>query len=415
MFVIFLRHNRRCCTCSYLWIVCSRSHPQYSQVTCSIMSAVKAFTKYLILFGLYSNAFHAQVNSIKRRLLMTPNSYTSDSIAEIIREDSTTQYDRIKGIDRGIVFLKNQKETSAYIDANFDAILFDCDGVLYRGQDAIPEASQSLKALMKQKKKVLFVTNNAGQSRLQLRNKLSKILQCDEIEENQIVSSSYSASRYLERISKERNVSIKDMNVHIIGSSGLCDEIRKLRCNVTGGPSEDKASMSREELQTYTFELEEENGKVDAVVVGLDTEFNYRKLCIANVLLQRYPGAVLIATNEDAFDLVGSDSRHLPGNGALVKALEYCSQREAINVGKPSKMLAELITMEHSLNPQRTLFVGDRLDTDCKFGIDNNMKTAIVLTGCTTAQKLIDIGEGTDEEPLPHIIFPHMGMMGLFN
>jgi len=344
---------------------------------------------------------------------MTKKSHTLD-IAEIIRADSTKQFELVKDMGKGILFLKDQKETSAYIDANFDAILFDCDGVLYRGQDAIPEASKSLKALLKRKKKVLFVTNNAGQSRLQLRDKLTKILQCAEIQENQIVSSSYSASRYLERICEERGSCIKDTNVHVIGSSGLCDEIRKLGCHVTGGPSEDKPSMSRDDLQTYGFEVEEKNGKIDAVVVGLDTEFNYRKLCIANVLLQRYPYAALIATNEDAFDLVGSDSRHLPGNGALVKALEYCSERKAINVGKPSKFLAELMMVEHSLDPQRTLFVGDRLDTDCKFGIDNNMKSAIVLTGCTTAQKLIDIGEGTDQEPLPHIIFPHMGMMGIY-
>ena len=55
--------------------------------------------------------------------------------------------------------------------------------------------------------------------------------------------------------------------------------------------------------------------------------------------------------------------------------------------------------------------VGDRLDTDVKFGKDSGMKTALVLTGCTTAEKLMEVGVGTDEEPLPHIIFPHMGMM----
>ena len=377
------------------------------------MSVMKAFCIYLILVRACSDAFYVGVNACKRQLCMTKKSHTLD-IAEIIRADSTKQFELVKDMGKGILFLKGQQETSAYIDSNFDAILFDCDGVLYRGQDAIPEASKSLKALLKRKKKVLFVTNNAGQSRLQLRDKLAKILQCAEIQENQIVSSSYSASRYLERICEERGSCIKDTNVHVIGSSGLCDEIRKLGCHVTGGPSEDKPSMSRDELQTYGFEVEEKNGKIDAVVVGLDTEFNYRKLCIANVLLQRYPYAALIATNEDAFDLVGSDSRHLPGNGALVKALEYCSERKAINVGKPSKFLAELMMVEHSLDPQRTLFVGDRLDTDCKFGIDNNMKSAIVLTGCTTAQKLIDIGEGTDQEPLPHIIFPHMGMMGIY-
>merc|ERR1719245_2212550 len=150
--------------------------------------------------------------------------------------------------------------------------------------------------------------------------------------------------------------------------------------------------MSRDELASYRFVNEiGPKGTIDAVVVGLDNEFNYRKLCIANVLLQRYPDAVLIATNEDAYDLVGSDARHLPGNGSLVKAIETCSQRNAINVGKPSKILAELLSEEHGLNPSRTLFVGDCLDTDVRFGKDGGMKSALVLTGCTSASKIIQI------------------------
>lgn len=336
------------------------------------------------------------------------------NISDIIRDDSLGEYALAKNIGYGITFLQNRQETSHYIDKNFDAILFDCDGVLYRGSHPIPYASQSIKALVKRKKKVLFVTNNAGQSRAQLRDKLAKILHLDDLSENQIVSSSYSASRYLEQFLIDKGKLLKDASIHVIGSSGLCDEVAKLGCYVTGGPSFDKSSMSREELGTYSFEYEEMKGKVDAVIVGLDTEFNYRKLCIANVLLQRNPDARLIATNEDAFDLVGFDSRHLPGNGSLVKAVEYCSQREAINVGKPSTFLAKLMMNEHSLDPARSLFVGDRLDTDCKFGIDNGMKSALVLTGCTTAKRLIELQGGTETEPLPHLIFPHMGMMGLY-
>jgi ribonucleotide monophosphatase NagD (HAD superfamily) len=59
--------------------------------------------------------------------------------------------------------------------------------------------------------------------------------------------------------------------------------------------------------------------------------------------------------------------------------------------------------------------VGDRLDTDIKFGKDGGMTSALVLTGCTTADTLmnLDIGAGTDDEPFPHIVFPHMGMMGV--
>ncbi len=358
------------------------------------------------------------------RLFMTTNNNNqlvtkSNDITETIRGESLRQYSEVMDhfmfeLGNDMVFLQNKQETSRYIDQNFDAILFDCDGVLYRGTDPIPDASASLKSLLKRDKKVLFVTNNAGSSRMQLRDKLAKVLDCPDLVENQMVCSSYSAARYIQKKFEERGMSAEELNVHIIGTAGLCDEFHKIGATVSGGPSDDKASMSREELASYTFDDEIGNfKKIHAVCVGLDDEFSYRKLCIANVLLQRFPDALLVATNEDAYDLVGSDSRHLPGNGSLVKAIESCSQREAVNVGKPSKILAELLSEEHGLNPSRTLFVGDRLDTDVKFGKDGGMKSALVLTGCTTFEKLIQMDEGTEEEPLPHILFPHMGMMGL--
>jgi ribonucleotide monophosphatase NagD (HAD superfamily) len=111
------------------------------------------------------------------------------------------------------------------------------------------------------------------------------------------------------------------------------------------------------------------------------------------------------------FISVGSDGRHIPGNGCAVKALEYCSRRESINVGKPSKTLADLIQKEHGLDPARCLFVGDRLDTDIRFGNENGMKSLLVMSGVTTAKTLIELGEGSEEEPLPHFILPHVGML----
>lgn len=343
---------------------------------------------------------------------------TSADITETMRQQSISQYSDVMDhfmfeLGNDMIFLQNEQDTSKYIEQNFDAIMFDCDGVLYRGTDPIPDAAASLRSLLDQNKKILFVTNNSGSSRKQLRDKLSTILNCPELEESQMVPSGYTAARYVQKTFEKQGVPMEDLNVHIIGTDGLCGEFRNLGATVSGGPSDEKTSMSRDELAEYTFEEEVgSHGKIDVVCVGLDMEFNYRKLCIANVLLQKYPDALLVATNEDSYDLTGSDARHLPANGSLVKAIECCSERKAINVGKPSKILAELLSEEHGLDPSRTLFVGDRLDTDVKFGKDGGMKSALVLTGCTTAEKLIDIDEGTVDEPLPHIIFPHMGMMG---
>jgi len=197
--------------------------------------------------------------------------------------------------------------------------------------------------------------------------------------------------------------------VHVVGSSGLIEEIKQSGFDVSTVHEEEPHDMSRDDLAVYDFDQYQ---PIDALVIGLDTLFSYRKLCVAIGLLQRYPNALLIATNEDAYDLVGVDARWLPGNGSLVRAIEYSSRRKAINVGKPSNILAALIQQEHDLDPKRTMFVGDRLDTDIKFADDGNMVSALVLTGVTDCKKLMEIGlEGTADEPLPHIIFPHMGFM----
>jgi len=297
----------------------------------------------------------------------------------------------------------SRDDAASFVNDNVDAILFDCDGVLYRGKDLSPNASEALKALLKNGKKCFFVTNNAAVNRKQLQTKISDLMNCSELTEDQMVGSTYACSQYL------KNNLPAGSRVHVVGSEGLCDEIRATGFAVSGGLCEDDpAAMSREELADYAFPED----PVDAVCVGLDTSFSYRKLAIANVLLQRNPNAVLISTNQDSFDLVGADARHLPGNGCIVKALEHGSRRTAINVGKPSSVLAEMIINEYNLDPARTMFVGDRLDTDIKFGKDSGMISVLVMSGVTTAEKMISLGEsGTFEEPIPQIIMPFMGML----
>ena len=297
----------------------------------------------------------------------------------------------------------SREEAASFVKKNVDAILFDCDGVLYRGKDLSPNASETLKTLLKNGKQIFFVTNNAAVNRQQLKSKISEIMDCDGLTVDQMVGSTHACSQYL------RNNLPGGSRVHVVGSEGLCTEIQEAGFIVSGGLCADApASMSRDELADYDFP----ENPVDAVCVGLDTAFNYRKLAIANVLLQRNPNALFMSTNQDSFDLVGADARHLPGNGCIVKALEHGSRRTSINVGKPSPVLAQMIIKEHNLDPARTMFVGDRLDTDIKFGVDSGMISVLVMTGVTTAKKVMSLeGAGTLEEPLPQIIMPYMGLL----
>ena len=49
------------------------------------------------------------------------------------------------------------------------------------------------------------------------------------------------------------------------------------------------------------------------------------------------------------------------GTGAMVAAVETASRRKAdVICGKPYPLIYETLSQEHRINPERTLFIGDR-------------------------------------------------------
>ena len=61
--------------------------------------------------------------------------------------------------------------------------------------------------------------------------------------------------------------------------------------------------------------------------------------------------------------------------------------REA-NVGKPNKLMAELVFAHANLRPDECIIVGDRLYTDIAMGHAAGMDSALVFTGETTPKML---------------------------
>lgn len=296
----------------------------------------------------------------------------------------------------------DRKEIHDFVHEHMDHILFDCDGVLYRSPDVIPGARECMELLQRQEKQVFFVTNNASSSRSELRHKLQQMLQYDALTDQQMVGCAYASARYLQQYLEDQ------ARVYVIGSSGLCDELRKAGFEVVTTSDHEPRSMDRLDMTKYEYPTE-----IDAVVVGHDTAFSFRKLTIATVVLQQNPHAVFVATNRDAYDLVGTNALRIPGNGALVQSLECASNRVAVNVGKPSQTLAELIQSEHGLDLSRTMMIGDRLDTDIRFGRDAGMFTALVLTGVTTADDIYQVMMQDDIslEAMPDAVLSFVGLL----
>jgi HAD superfamily hydrolase (TIGR01450 family) len=242
---------------------------------------------------------------------------STTDITESIRLDSEVEMQKVSELfkansPRAVpLLIHTHDQLASYMSSNqIHNYLFDCDGVLYRGADPMPSASRTIEYLINSGKQVFFVTNNAQSTRMELKLKLEKVLNLPKglMKEEMIIGSAYVASRYLTSCLSKKSNNVR--RVHVIGTSGLCQEFQSAGFDISGGPDiiGTACGMSRDELAAYPFP----EGEIDAMVIGLDPDFNYRKLCIATVLLQRNPHAILVATNRDSFDLVGVDARHLP-------------------------------------------------------------------------------------------------------
>lgn len=102
---------------------------------------------------------------------------------------------------------------------NFDCFLFDCDGVLWRGNKLIEGASDVIKRLRSEGKTVIFVTNNSSNSRSQYVNKLRERMNIS-VEKESIYCSSFAAAAYLQ---DEKFTG----TAYVIGHEGVGIELRE--------------------------------------------------------------------------------------------------------------------------------------------------------------------------------------------
>jgi HAD superfamily hydrolase (TIGR01450 family) len=131
-------------------------------------------------------------------------------------------------------------------------------------------------------------------------------------------------------------------------------------------------------LQTENISYSENPSEIDLVVVTLDRTLNYQKLEIAKSAINK--GAKYYSANMDATCPV-SDGEILDA-GAIISALSKATNKvPEKNFGKPSSFMFNAIEERLNLDKQKTLIIGDRLETDIKMGNDFGIDTALVSTG----------------------------------
>ena len=234
--------------------------------------------------------------------------------------------------------------------------VFDLDGVVYRGSQPLPRASEVIQALRGHGHLVRFFTNNSSLSRSSYSSKLESMGIPTPV--GDIMTSSYATALYL----VEKHASGK--TVYQIGEQGITEELEEVGMKVVTNCGDPDAH-------------------IDYVVVGIDRDFSYSKLARAqNAILD---GAEFIATNDDAtFPMEGGGLA--PGAGSLVAAVRTATAADPVLIGKPQTYALEKILQMTNTPPSQAVIIGDRLETDVAVGNRAGARTVLVLTGIASRE-----------------------------
>ncbi|NXH15902.1 PLPP phosphatase, partial [Bucco capensis] len=249
-------------------------------------------------------------------------------------------------------------------------LLFDCDGVLWAGERAVPGAPELLERLRRSGKAALFVSNNSRRSVAELERRFSRLgfrgVRAEHVFSSALCSALFLRQRLLGSGGGNGSGSGR---VFVMGGEGLRGEVRDagLRLAGEGEPASGAAEPVR------------------AVLVGYDDQFTFAKLAQACGYL-RDPQCLLVATDPDPWHPL-SDGQRTPGTGSLTAAVETASGRKALVVGKPNTYMFECIVERFGVDPSRTLMVGDRLETDILFGKNCGLSTILTLTGVSRLEE----------------------------
>ena len=221
-------------------------------------------------------------------------------------------------------------------------IVCDLDGVVYVDGGAVPGAGAALSELQAQGKRLLFVTNNATKTALDVVETVHSLTGFG-VEEGDVVTSALVTAMALDGVVE--------------------------RVLIVGGPA------LTETFRACGFVVVSDWRQAEAVVCGMDFDLTYDKLAAATLAVRA--GGLFYATNADA--TYPSREGLKPGGGAILAALETATDTKAVVCGKPNDPAGDAV--ERRAGAGGVLIVGDRFDTDIALGKARGWFTALVLTG----------------------------------
>jgi glycerol-1-phosphatase len=232
----------------------------------------------------------------------------------------------------------------------YDCLLLDLDGTVFRGHELTEGAADSLDKTPGRK---LFVTNNASRSADEVADHLRDIgLQATA---DDVVTSAQSAAHMLATQLEAES------RVLVVGTDALADEI---------------AAVGLRPVRVF-------DDQPHGVVQGHSTETGWVDLAEAALAIRA--GALWVAANIDA--TLPTERGLLPGNGSMVAALKAATDGEPQVAGKPSPTLIKDALARGDF--RAPLVVGDRLNTDIAGANAAELPSLMVLCGVNSARDAV--------------------------
>lgn len=176
----------------------------------------------------------------------------------------------------------------------------------------------------------------------------------------------------------------------VIGQGGVEQELDSEGIKYLGGTDRNyKRKLTLDEYERIGADDDSIlDPEVGFVLIGGDDEINYMKLSLAYHYIRR--GAAFLATNMDAtYPIYGTV---FPGAGTnSAPIIKMLNGREPISLGKPSQAMMDAIEGKFQLDRTRTCMIGDRMETDIRFGIEGKLGgTLAVLTGVSSEKEVLE-------------------------
>ena len=232
-------------------------------------------------------------------------------------------------------------------------VLFDMDGVVYVGTRVLPGVQQMLDYLERTGRKWLCVTNNASKTPAQFVEKLTEM--GIRARPEQILGSAEATAGWLaEQIQLHGWPRGK---IIMVGQDGL-----------------------RAALKQHGFEITTEPSEAAYAIAGINFELTYEELARAALAIRN--GAKFIGTNSDPS--YPSERGLLPGAGSILALLASATGETPTVIGKPTRGMYDQAIRRLGLQPETTMMVGDRYDTDISGALAMGLVTTGVLTGVSS-------------------------------